>query len=192
MHNDDLIDAISLAVTRRKELPLEVTLLIGENESPSYDELQRAFGRLIHGVEWKTQPIPPAVAKVGLQVQNLLSLGGPSLVKPWMIDAAGDNIELDISRARTLLGWKPQRSLRDTLPKMVSALKADPFTWYRENELKLPLWLQELLPSPAASKATMMEPHELIQLGEQVQREIEASTPIHNSETASVSYDEYE
>lgn len=48
--------------------------------------------------------------------------------------------------ARTMLGWKPQHSLRETLPKMVSELKADPFTWYHENELKLPRWLRKLMP----------------------------------------------
>jgi hypothetical protein len=45
-----------------------------------------------------------------------------------------------------MLGWKPQHSLPDTLPKMVSGLKADPFTWYHENELKLPRRLRKLMP----------------------------------------------
>jgi hypothetical protein len=34
-----------------------------------------------------------------------------------------------------LLGWEPKHSLRQTLPKMVAALKADPAKFYRENEL---------------------------------------------------------
>ncbi len=38
VHNEDVVDSIVLAVTRRKKLPAEVTLLIGEAESPSYDE----------------------------------------------------------------------------------------------------------------------------------------------------------
>jgi len=65
LHNDDVVDAILLAFARRKELPPEVTLLIGETESLSYDELQRAFGRLIHGVEWNTWAIPRLAAKIG-------------------------------------------------------------------------------------------------------------------------------
>ncbi|MBY0497444.1 MAG: hypothetical protein K2Y23_24845 [Cyanobacteria bacterium] len=44
---------------------------------------------------------------------------------------------LDITRARQLLGWQPKRSLRETLPKMVAALKADPPGFYRENGLEL-------------------------------------------------------
>jgi hypothetical protein len=53
-----------------------------------------------------------------------------------MIDRANDHYALDISRARTLLGWEPTRTLRATLPKMVAALKADPIGWYRENKLE--------------------------------------------------------
>src|SRR3546814_11352706 len=52
-----------------------------------------------------------------------------------MVDISDDHYELDISRARSLLGWEPKHSLRDTLPRMVEALKADPFGWYRANKL---------------------------------------------------------
>jgi dTDP-D-glucose 4,6-dehydratase len=62
--------------------------------------------------------------------------GADPFIKPWMIDRANDHYALDITRARTQLGWGPKRSLRDTLPKMVSGLKADPLAWYRENELE--------------------------------------------------------
>ena len=182
VHNDDLIDTILLAVARRKELPPEVTLLIGEPESPSYGELQRAFGELIHNIEWKTRAIPPAVAKIGAWLQEILPLGRPSLIKPWMVDFADDNFELDITRARTILGWEPRHSLRDTLPKMIPSLLADPLTWYHENELEPPLWLRELAPSVAKTKE--IEPHELMRLGEEVRRVIAMSSPMAMSEPA--------
>jgi len=146
VHNDDAVDAILLAFAHRKELPPEVILLIGETESLSYDELQRAFGQLIHGVEWNTRAIPPLVAKTGVRLLKFLPLGRLASIAPWMIDVAQENMELDITQARTMLGWNPQHSLRDTLPKMVSGLKADPFTWYHENELKLPRRLRKLMP----------------------------------------------
>jgi nucleoside-diphosphate-sugar epimerase len=170
VHNHDLIDAILLAVARRKELSPEATLLIGEPESLSYDELQRVFGRLIHDVEWKTRAIPPAVAKIGACLQEMLPLGRPSFIKPRMVEFADDNFELDITHARTILGWEPKHSLRDTLPKMIPSLLADPLAWYHENELKPPLWLRELAPS--VDQAKEIEPHELMQLGEEVQRVI--------------------
>jgi hypothetical protein len=157
-----------LAVTRRRELSPEVTLLIGEAVSPGYDELQRILGRLIHDSEWKTYSLPKLLAKVGAWVQEKLPLNRPPFIKPWMIDLANDDFELDITRAHTILGWKPKHSVRDTLPKMIPSLKADPLAWYRENDIKPPLWLRELAPSIDQTKE--LEPHELMRLGEEVQR----------------------
>jgi nucleoside-diphosphate-sugar epimerase len=182
VHNDDLIDAILLAVARRKELSPEVTLLIGEPESLSYGELQRTLGGLIHNIEWKTRAIPPAVAKIGAWLQGILPLDRPALIEPWMVDFADDNFELDITRARTILGWEPKHSLRETLPKMTPSLLADPLAWYRENELKPPLWLRELVPS--VDQAREIEPHELMRLGEEVQRAIATPSPMAIPEPA--------
>ena len=176
VHNEDVVDSIVLAVARRKELSPEVTLLIGEPESLSYDELQRVFGRLIHDVAWKTYSLPKLVAKLGAWAQEKLPLNRPPFIKPWMIDLATDNFELDITRAHTILGWEPKRSLRDTLPKMISALKADPLAWYRENEIKPPLWLREL--APLGDQAKEIEPHELMRLGEEVRRAITMPSPM--------------
>jgi hypothetical protein len=53
-----------------------------------------------------------------------------------MIDLADDHYALDISRARQLLGWSPRQSLRETVPKMVTALKSDPEAFYRTNKLE--------------------------------------------------------
>jgi nucleoside-diphosphate-sugar epimerase len=176
VHNDDVVDSILLAVARRRELPPEVALLIGEPMSPSYDELQRAFGRLIHGEAWKTYALPKPLAKVGAWVQETLPLNRPPFIKPWMIDLATDNFEIDITRARTLLGWEPKYALLDTLPGMVAALKADPFAWYRENGLDLPLWLREL--APAGDPTKEIEPHELMRLDEEVRRAIAMPSPM--------------
>ena len=178
VHNDDVMDAILLALAHRKELPPQTTLLIGEDESISYDELQRAFGRLIHDVEWKTRAVPPQMAKTGVRLLKILPLGRSQSIATWMIDVAQDNMELDITRARKILGWKPRHSLIETLPKMVSGLRADPFTWYRENDLELPLWLRELMPPvPEEDKAklTTEDSHELMRLAQEVRDEIAAS-----------------
>jgi len=174
VHNEDVLDSIVLAVARRKDLPPEVTLLIGEAESPSYDELQRIFGHLIHNAEWKTRSLPKLAAKMGAWAQEKLPLNRPPFIKPWMIDLATDNFELDITHARTILGWEPKHSVRDTLPKMIPALKADPLAWYRENDVKPPLWLRELA-SPV-DHAKEIEPHELMRLGEEVRHAIEMSS----------------
>ncbi len=52
-----------------------------------------------------------------------------------MIDMADDHMEIDISKAKELLDWKPEHSLRNELPKMISVLKADPEKWYKQNKL---------------------------------------------------------
>jgi len=143
VHLNDLVDVFSRVVERRASLPPETVLLIGEPETLSYDELQRAFGRLLHGEEWQTKQIPKPLAKTGAWLEEHIPFGEEPFIKPWMIDLADDHYELDISRARTLLGWEPRRSLRETLPKMVAALKADPLDWYRANKLEPPSWLEE-------------------------------------------------
>ena len=137
VHLDDLVDAIARVVDRRGRLPCETTLLIGEPEPLSYDELQRTLGWLIHReAEWETTRIPKAVAKAGAWVQDKIPGIEEPFIKPWMIDMADDHYALDITRARKRLDWEPKRSLRETLPKMVDALKADPARFYRDNKLE--------------------------------------------------------
>jgi len=148
IHLADLVDAVARVVERRKTFQTEVTLLLGEPETLSYEELQRQFGRLIHGEEWQTKEIPKALAKAGAWLENHIPFEEEQFIKPWMIDLADDHYELDISRARTLLGWEPKHSLKDTLPKMVAALTADPVRWYHENKLKPPASLEETTAQP--------------------------------------------
>jgi nucleoside-diphosphate-sugar epimerase len=138
---EDTVAAFQQLVMRRAELPPGETLLIGEPDTPSYDELQRELGRLLHGEEWTTNSIPKALAKVGAWLEQHVP-GEEPFIKPWMIDIADDHFELDISRARQQLGWSPKRNLRAALPRMIERLKADPAAWYRENKLPLPRSLE--------------------------------------------------
>jgi len=135
VHLDDVVDAIERAVERRAQLPPEMTALIGEPETLSYDELQHSFMRLIHGASSETRNVPGLIAKAGAWVQDHMPGQNP-FIKPWMIDRANDHYALDITRAREMLDWQPKRSLRKTLPKMVAAMQADPIGWYREHGLE--------------------------------------------------------
>jgi len=140
IHMDDLVDAIILVVEKRAELPAEVPILLGEPEPLTYDELQHTFARLIHGEELETIEVPgplAPLAKAGVWVMEKLP-GADPFIKPWMIDRANDHYALDITRARKLLGWEPKRSLRNTIPKMIAALKSDPAGFYEKNDLELP------------------------------------------------------
>lgn len=141
VHLEDATEAVARAVELRSQLRPQETFLIGEPETLSYDELQRSLARLIHDEEWETRAIPKALAKTGAWFEDLVP-GEEPFIKPWMIDLADDHYSLDIGRARNALGWKPQRSLLETLPRMVSALKADPLLFYKKNKLEAPSWLE--------------------------------------------------
>lgn len=139
VHLDDTVDAIKRTIERRNELPEEVAILIGEPDVYSYGQLQQRLGELIHGeANWPTEPIPAEMAKVGAWAQDIMPGIEGQFIKPWMIDLADDHYEVDISRARQLLGWEPQRRLIETLPQMVAALKKDPKSWYKQHELEPP------------------------------------------------------
>ena len=134
LHLDDLTDAIVRTVDRRKALPPELAVLLGEAEVMTYDELQRTLGELIHEEDWETRSIPKAAAKAGAWVEDKL-FGEDAFIRPWMVDTSDDHYELDLARARDCLGWEPRRRLRETLPKIILDLKADPYAWYRANKL---------------------------------------------------------
>jgi nucleoside-diphosphate-sugar epimerase len=138
VHMDDLVESIVLCVEKRKELPEELVLLIGEDETMSYDAIQRLMAKLIHGREWKTWSVPKWIAKIGAWCQQHLPFMKPSFIQPWMVDLADDHYDLDISRAKRVLGWNPKHKLRDTIPRWVKELKEDPILWYDENKLKRP------------------------------------------------------
>ncbi len=133
IHLDDLVEAIATAIEKRKELPEEVVLNVGEDETLSYKELQEIISYEIHGKKWDIIHIPKWFAKAGAFVQNLF---GKAFIKPWMIELADDHFELDSSKAKKMLGWQPKHSLRETLPKMIKGVKTNPEQWYKKNELK--------------------------------------------------------
>lgn len=169
IHLHDVVDLHEVLVARRQQLGPEVTLLVGEPKTMGYGELQDVIGQLIYGEPWRTYTIPTRMAKVGAWLQEHLPLDGKPFVKAWMIDVAEDHYELDITRARTLLGWEPRRSLRATLPRIINKLLADPWAWYRENELPIPIWLRETEPAPAAAPAQEVYGPELQRLREILQ-----------------------
>ncbi len=142
VHMDDLVCALELAVRKRKELTEELTVLIGEPKTMSYDEMQRKISNLIHHKEFKTFRIPKPFAKIGAWIECHIPSDHKPFIQPWMVDYADDHYELNIDRARKTLSWSPKNSIDKTLPKMVDALLKDPVNWYQENGLFMPRHLQ--------------------------------------------------
>lgn len=142
VHLDDAVAAILAAIERRHELPPECSYLIGEPETPSYQELQDRLGQLLHGREsWATLRVPAGLAKLGARSQDAASvLPGieEPFIKPWMVEQADAHYALDVSAARRDLGWTPSHRLMDTLPAMVEGLRRDPAAWYERHDLGSP------------------------------------------------------
>ncbi|HSX38739.1 MAG TPA: NAD(P)-dependent oxidoreductase [Chlamydiales bacterium] len=134
LHMDDLVDAIALVIQKRDELQAEEIFLLGEPKTLSYDAMQRIISRQIRGTEFKTWRIPKWLAKIGAAILGILPFSKP-FIKPWMIDFADDHYELDISKAKNVLGWEPTRSLEATLPIIIKELKKNPAGWYKTNQL---------------------------------------------------------
>jgi nucleoside-diphosphate-sugar epimerase len=144
LHKDDLVRLFHLAVEKRNALPHEAVLLAGEAEAVTYEEFQNLIGGLIHGKdEWTTLSMPKPLAKAGAWVEekaepiipDAIDGGEKPFIRPFMVDMADDHYALDISRVHDQLGWKPRRSIRETLPKIVNSLKADPEAWHARHDI---------------------------------------------------------
>jgi len=151
IHGDDLIDAMVRVVERRKDLPDEHALLIGEPEAVGYQRLQNEIGRLIHGEKtWATLRAPAPLAKAAATVEEKsepvipddIDRGEKPFIRGFMVDMASDHYALDISKARRLLDWEPQHAILDTLPALVKNLKKDPISWYEANGISPPRWVE--------------------------------------------------
>lgn len=134
LHIEDLLDAIEAAIERRASLPAEFPVLLGEEDVMTYGEVQKMLGRLIHDEDWKTQSIPKSAARAGAWAEHEV-FDEDVFIRPWMVDISDHHYELDLFAARENLDWRPKHSLRETLPRIIANLKADPFEWYRDNGL---------------------------------------------------------
>ena len=134
LHVEDLVEAVVRVVDRRRSLPTETVLLLGEPETYSYATLQRRIGELIHGQPWPTRSLPKDLVKAGAWLQDEVLEQDP-FIKAWMVDMADDHYALNIGRAHDLLGWAPRHRLLATLPEMIERLETDPPGWYRANKL---------------------------------------------------------
>jgi nucleoside-diphosphate-sugar epimerase len=150
IHKDDMAAAFAAAVKKRKSLPEDAVILAGEPEAIPYDELQDRLGELIHGDDhWATVSLPKPLAKAAAWLEakaepvipDSFDHGEKPFIRPFMVDMASDHYELDITKAKELLGWEPKHSLRDTLPALVKSLKSEPLGWYERNGLTPPYWL---------------------------------------------------
>lgn len=134
LHLEDLIRAVRATVDRRADFSDQTAILLGEKEVLGYGEIQRRLGIALHDEEWTTVSIPAKLAHAGLWTQDTV-FDEDLFQKSWMIDIADDHYELDLGRAKKLLGWQPRHRLGEMLPAMAACLLKDPYAWYEENGL---------------------------------------------------------
>lgn len=152
IHRDDMIDAFVRTIDRRAAFSGETAILVGEEDAIGYGDLQDRLGQLIHGEEeWPTIRLPASMASAGAWAQDkaepvipdAIDHGERPFVQPFMTRMASDHYALDTTRARELLGWRPQHRLADELPAMVAALKDDPGAWYKANKITPPEFVED-------------------------------------------------
>ena len=152
LHQQDMVQAFRLAIERRKDLDPELALLIGEDHAMGFDAVQDELGRLMHGEEeWPTLVVPKTVAAAGAWAQaklepaipDAIDKGEQPFIRPFMIRMADDHYALDTLRARHVLGWEATHRLKNELPAMVEALKAEPVAWYARHGIALPTWIED-------------------------------------------------
>lgn len=151
IHIDDMLALFAKVVDKRDKLETRTVILAGEPDAVGYGALQERIGKLIHGEEgWRTLNLPEPVAKAGAALEtgaepvmpDALDQGEKPFIRPFMIDMASDHYALDISKARELLDWVPEHQIEDELPVLIEALKDDPLSWYRDNGVTPPVWLE--------------------------------------------------
>lgn len=147
IHIDDMISAFEKVLDQRHDLPDTTEILFGEEQVMSYQALQNRIGKLIHGEEqWQTASVPKSIAKPGAWLQgkaepvvpDVIDHGEKPFIKPFMIDLSSDHYDLDIRRAKSWLGWTPQRDIWSGLEPMIASLKDDPVAWYERNGITPP------------------------------------------------------
>lgn len=136
VHLEDVVDAFDACVRNADKLPPYSVFNISETNTMSYQDIQTEVANVLFDEPWKTIEVPKPFAKAGAWVEQQLPLPEKPFIRPWMIDRASDNYEMDSTRAERVLGWRAKHSLRETLPLMLEGLKVDPERWYELNKLK--------------------------------------------------------
>ena len=133
VHLSDACDAI-IATMQAQNLVgagQHTRIFIAEEKPVSYHHIAKTTTSLLHQ-SFLLVTVPKFVALIGAFFLYLIEKNG--FLKPWMIQYADEHYEMDVSKAKQLIGWKPFRSLKSCLPSMLEIARDRPQDWLRANE----------------------------------------------------------
>lgn len=116
IHLADLENVFRKILEKKEKLSSGLVMNVCEDQIPSLSEIRKVTSREILGHE--------------------LSLKIPSFRTLFQKEATKDeDYDLDNSKIKEELEWRPEHSIRETIPHMISNLMNYPGTWYRINKL---------------------------------------------------------
>ncbi|MEY4631316.1 MAG: hypothetical protein RIQ81_1436 [Pseudomonadota bacterium] len=109
--------------------------LIGQPQPVTYREIHARACSALFGRALPLIQLPPEWAKVGVAILAMVAKARkkPQFIRSWMVDRAGDHYALDLTRARTRLGWVPKKSLQTDLDGMLGRAMRERDRWLKAN-----------------------------------------------------------
>lgn len=140
----DLIKQAELElIQKRLKKSVEVSMeggvrekfLIGQPQPLTYREIHARSCSAFLGRAIPLIQLPPEWARLGVVILEMIAKARkrPQFIRSWMVDRAGDHYALDLTRARTRLGWVPKKSLQTDLDGMLTRALRERELWLKAN-----------------------------------------------------------
>ena len=137
LHARDAVGFVSRLLDRHERLSDTELLVASPDGATSHRELYAAATACRRAERERPILVPAFICRGGFWIQYFLGLLSrrPSFERPWMGRYIDRRLEVDASRTRDVLDWKPTESLQ-ILRRMNVLMKnrrADPAEWQRRN-----------------------------------------------------------
>ena len=136
VHLEEVARAFELAAAKLRGRPGCHRFLIGQAEPVTYAQIHRQASRAFYGKVLPLVRIPAALAYVGaaLRAAVMSGFGRRPFIQPWMIWAAGEHFEFDLTHTRRKLGWEPSRWLGEDLSRILQLAAYHRQIWLEVNQ----------------------------------------------------------
>jgi hypothetical protein len=122
---------------QESELENGEVLIASPDRCVSHDDLYERSTGYFYGRIPRAIKVPKLLCRIGVSLLNLSGRlrGELPFERPWMVRYIDKRLNVDASRTRERLGWKPSPRLKilRRVPLMIENRKADPIEWTRRN-----------------------------------------------------------